>query len=359
MTRVAPARSAAALAAALLLPSPPAARAQEPTNRDQSGYTELHEQGFALRRRPPVLPAAQARLRDDEIVIGVAVGGEARAYPVNQMWRPENEVLNDTLGGTPIATTWCPVAHSAVVYERRLDGAKPGGAPLELGAVGLEKGVFILYDSATRSWWSQVAGRGVRGPMEGRALARRPSTLTTWGAWRRLHPETTVFVDPAGEGRRRFTEETLSRITLGGRGPVVNEDLVLGVEVPGASRAYLLRELVLERVVNDSVGGEPLVVLVAEDQVTATAWRRTIEGRTLTFAAAAGDRMTDRETGSTWDRLTGRATSGPLAGRELGGTFFTYALWYAWRSQRPGTSLWGGEPPQPGSSDRATSPPPQ
>lgn len=359
MTRVAPARSATALAAALLLPSPPAARAQEPTNRDQSGYTELHEQGFALRRRPPVLPAAQARLRDDEIVIGVAVGGEARAYPVNQMWRPENEVLNDTLGGTPIATTWCPVAHSAVVYERRLDGAKPGGAPLELGAVGLEKGVFILYDSATRSWWSQVAGRGVRGPMEGRALARRPSTLTTWGAWRRLHPETTVFVDPAREGRRRFTEETLSRITLGGRGPVVNEDLVLGVEVPGASRAYLLRELVLERVVNDSVGGEPLVVLVAEDQVTATAWRRTIEGRTLTFAAAAGDRMTDRETGSTWDRLTGRATSGPLAGRELGGTFFTYALWYAWRSQRPGTSLWGGEPPQPGSSDRATSPPPQ
>jgi hypothetical protein len=351
---------AVVLSPGLLLAAPAGfARAQEATNRDQSGYTELHEEGFPLRHHPPVVPAGEARLRDDEIVIGVVAGGQARAYPVNQMWRPENEVLNDTLGGTPIAATWCPVAHSAVVYERRLEGAPPGDAPLALGAVGLENGVFILYDRATRSWWSQVAGRGVRGPMEGRDLARRPSTLTTWGAWRRLHPETTVFVDPTREGRRRFTEETLSRITLGGRGPVVNEDLVLGVEERGAARAYVLRELVLERVVNDSVGGEPVAVLVAEDQLTAAAWRRTVEGRVLTFAAAAGDRMTDRETGSTWDRLTGRATSGPLAGRDLERSLFTYALWYAWRSQRPGTSLWGGEPPQAGSSDRATSPPPQ
>jgi hypothetical protein len=326
--------------------------AQEATNRDQSGYTELHEKGFPARVGPPVVPAAEARLRDDEIVIGVVAGGAARAYPVNLMWKPENEVLNDTLGGHAVAATWCPIAHSAVVYDRA-----PGG--VELGAIGLEKGVFILYDRPSGSWWSQVTGRAVRGPGMGRSLPKRPSTLTTWGLWRRLHPGTTVFVDPSLPGRRRFTEESFSRITQAGGGPVVNEDLVVAVEGASSARAYLLRQLAQERLVNDVVDGTPILAYLAEDGVTARVLRRTAAGRTLTLAALAGDRLRDAETGSTWDALTGRATAGPLAGQELGEVVFTSALWYAWRSHRPGTTLWGEPPPQDGSSARPPSVPPQ
>jgi hypothetical protein len=321
---------------AVLLAAAGSAPAQERTNRDQSGYTELHEPGFPIRSGLTSVPAAQAALRDDDLVLGVVAGGEARAYPINLMWEPQNEVLNDTLGGEPIAATWCPIAHSGVVYDRSLDGQA-----LELGAVGLEKGVFILYDRQTGTHWSQVSGQATRGAKAGLGLRKKGSMVTTWGRWRRLHPATSVYADPMLPSRRRFTEESVARITQSGGGPVVNEDLVAGIDGRRTPRAYLLRRMAGPRVVNDELDGEPVVVFLAEDAVTVSALRRTAAGRTLTFAAQ-GDTLVDAETGTRWDPMTGRAVSGPLAGRTLERITVTGALWYAWRSQRPGTSLWGG-----------------
>ncbi len=326
------------LATALLLPAAHAF-AQTRTNVDQSSYTELHDPVFPIKTGLKIAPAAQAGLHDDDLVIGVVVGGEARAYPVNLMWEPQNESLNDTLGGEPIVATWCPVAHSGVVYDRGVEGRT-----VELGAVGLEKGVFILYDRETGSNWSQISGRALRGPLGGRSLRKKGSLTTTWGKWRHLHPTTTVYVDPALPGRRRFTEETIGRITLAGEGPIVNEDLVAGIEGSRGARAYLMRRLAGPRIVNDVLDGEPVVVFMAEDAVTVRALRRTLAGRLLTFSVQ-GDRLSDAETGSSWDPLTGQAVAGPLAGRSLDGIVVTTALWYAWRSQRPDTTLWP-EPPE-------------
>jgi hypothetical protein len=332
LTRV---RGALALGVLALAPGG-SASAQERTNRDQSGYTELHEPGFPIRSRVPNVPAAEASLRDDDLVLGVVVAGEARAYPINLMWEPQNEVLNDTLGGAPIAATWCPIAHSAVVYDRSLDRQT-----LDLGAVGLEKGVFILYDRQSGTHWSQVSGRATRGEKAGLSLSKRGSTVTTWGRWRRLHPGTSVYADPSLPSRRRFTEESIARITASGSGPVVNADLVAGIEGPRTPRAYVLRKLAGPRVVNDAVDGEPVAVFLAEDGVTVSALRRAAGGRTLTFAAQ-GDALVDAETATRWDPMTGRAIAGPLEGSALDVVPVTSALWYAWKSQRPGTSLWEG-----------------
>jgi hypothetical protein len=94
------------LVALALIVGPPAAEAQRPTNRDQSGTTDLREEGYPIRTGiPRVMPQA-ADLHDDDLVLGVVIGGEARAYPVNLMWKPENEVLNDRLGGAAITATW-------------------------------------------------------------------------------------------------------------------------------------------------------------------------------------------------------------------------------------------------------------
>jgi hypothetical protein len=92
---------------ALLAALPPApSGAQPPTNRDQSGTVDLREEGYPIRGEVAVFPASDAGIRDDDLVLGVVVGGEARAYPVNLMWKPENEVLNDRLGGAAITATW-------------------------------------------------------------------------------------------------------------------------------------------------------------------------------------------------------------------------------------------------------------
>ena len=80
-------------------------------------------------------------------------------------------------------------------------------------------------------------------------------------------------------------------------------------------------------------------MFLTQDAVTAQVWTRVSEGRTLTFQAD-GDQMRDRETGSLWDPMSGRALDGPLEGQALEPVAFTHALWYAWRSQRPETTLW-------------------
>jgi hypothetical protein len=329
-------RPAAAAALGLLACGP--ALAQERSNRDQSGYTELRPEGYPIKSELRIVSPDQAKLADAELVIGVVVGGQARAYPVNLMWGPENEALNDVVAGVAVAATWCPIAHSAVVYERRLRGRV-----LELGALGLEHGVFKLYDRQTRSMWSQVSGLASRGSLRGRTLRKRESTLTSWATWRRLHPDTTVYFDPTLPNHHPFNEDVIARITLTGDGPLRNEDLVAGVEGAFGARAWLLRKLGPARALDDTAGGEPVVVFLAKDAVTVNVFRRRVAGRVLSFTAQ-GDRLRDAETGSEWDGLTGRASSGPLAGRRLEALVVTTALWYAWRSQHAGTTLWGAEP---------------
>ena len=326
-----------AIAALCLFISVPVA-AQTRTNRDQSGYTQLREEGYPIKSGLAVVPPAQARVPDADLVIGVVVGGQARAYPVNLMWGPENEALNDVVGGVAVAATWCPIAHSGVVFDRKVCGRV-----LDVGALGLEHGVFKLYDRQTRSMWSQVSGIASRGPLQGRVLVKRESTLTSWGTWRRLHPETTVYFDPAVPDHHPFNEDAIARITLAGEGPLRNEDLVAGVESAGGSRAWLLRALGPSKVLNDVFGGDPVVVFLAADAVTVRVMQRRLDRRVLTFEAGGG-RLHDAETGCTWDALTGRALSGPLEGRRLETLVVTTALWYAWRSQHPGTTLWGAEP---------------
>jgi hypothetical protein len=93
--------------------------------------------------------------------------------------------------------------------------------------------------------------------------------------------------------------------------------------------------------VNDAVDDEPVVVFLATDEVTVRVLKRSVAARILTFHAR-GDSLQDQETGSDWDPMSGRALSGPLAGAALETVPVTTALWYAWHSQKPETTLWHG-----------------
>lgn len=74
--------------------------------RDRSDFTKTREDGFPLNVNPKIVSAAEADLGDDDLIMGAVINGEARAYPVNYMNGPHNEVVNDQLGGLPIAPTW-------------------------------------------------------------------------------------------------------------------------------------------------------------------------------------------------------------------------------------------------------------
>jgi len=135
----------------------------------------------------------------DDLVIGVVLGGQARAYPVRVLdW---HEVANDTLGGVPIAVTWHPLSGSAVVLDR-----DHRGRVLELSVSGLIwNSHHLLHDrpphlpgrageqsGAMESLWLPLRAEAVAGPAVGDTLAVIPSALVRWDRWREAYPGTTV-----------------------------------------------------------------------------------------------------------------------------------------------------------------------
>lgn len=224
-----------------------------------------------------------------------------------------------------------------MVYVREFDGK-----PVNFGVVGVEKGTLIMYDQETRSRWSQLVGEAVSGPLQGNTLEKLPSTMTTWGKWKALHPDTTAYIKRSIPYRARFTGETFAGIARGGEGPLKERDWIIGVEGHVSARAYPVRRLATRRVVNDMLEGAPIVVFLFEDFATVRVLQRKVEGRELTFSLDGGDRLKDAETGSVWDPMSGQAVSGPLKGKELTPLVSTYSLWFAWRKYRPDTVVFGG-----------------
>jgi hypothetical protein len=132
-------------------------------------------------------------LVSNDRVIGIAIGGEARAYPLRLMrW---HEVVNDVVGGRPIAITYSPLCDSVAVYSRLIDGT-----PVELGVSGLlYQSNTLLYDRraapAEATLWTQLTGHPVAGPDPAGApsLVLEMADLTTWSAWRDKHPDTQIL----------------------------------------------------------------------------------------------------------------------------------------------------------------------
>lgn len=163
---------------------------------------------------------ARKGLADDSYVVGVERNGVPRAYPLSILWW--HEVVNDTLGGDPVLVTYCPMCQTGMVAERRVEGVETvfrvsgqlWQAPAAYGFASAQEGrVFgvstltgsqdvrnaanlVLYDEATRSYWSQILAKGICGPQSGTQMQILPSSVATWSEWRTAHPETDVLLPP-------------------------------------------------------------------------------------------------------------------------------------------------------------------
>lgn len=159
---------------------------------------EVAEHNRQHRRRPVV---------SADRVVGVVAGGESRAYPLPLL--EAHEIVNDTLGGVPIAVSFSPLADAAIVFDRRL-----GDRERRFGVSGLLwNATHLLYDrggggeggseSAAPSLLSPLLGEAVAGPLAGERLRRLPAvSIARWDAWLAAHPETTVAMGDGGSRQR-------------------------------------------------------------------------------------------------------------------------------------------------------------
>lgn len=137
----------------------------------------------------------ETRLHPDEPVISLSINGAARAWPLRYLiW---HEIANDTLGGIPIAVTYCPLCNAAIVFDRRHDGMV-----LDFGTTGnLRKSDLVMYDRQTESWWQQYTGEAIIGYYAGETLNVMASRLESWGEFSTRHPDGTVLTPVNPHGR--------------------------------------------------------------------------------------------------------------------------------------------------------------
>jgi Protein of unknown function (DUF3179) len=310
---------------------------------------------------PTVGPVAEVGWLDDqEPVIALGIDEEWRAYPIQiLMW---HEIVNDVVAGVPVTVTFCPLCHTAIAFARTVDGEV-----LDFGTTGnLRHSDLVMYDRQTESWWQQATGRGVVGHYTGTQLELLPSQLISWAQFREVHPDGVVLSRDTGHIRdyganpyAGYDEINSDPILLddatlidGRLSPKVR---VVGIVVGDEAVAYPMPALAEAEVVNDNVGGEPIVVLwtpgtasglgattVAGGDLVGSAvvYSRTAPGgTTLEFEPGGIGRMRDTATGSVWG-MDGRAASGPLAGTALEPITNDQPFWFAWAIFRPDTTIW-------------------
>jgi hypothetical protein len=141
--------------------------------------------------RPAFVSAAKARLDGGEPVIGIHLDGEARAYPHRIM--VHHEIVNDTVGGLDVAITYCPLTATAQGFRR-------GGTTLGVSGQLLNSNL-VMFDRASRSFFSQINATGLTGPHRGRTLDEIRLVWTTWEHWRAVHPNTQVLSERTGHLR--------------------------------------------------------------------------------------------------------------------------------------------------------------
>ena len=165
---------------------------------DEIVWGGVRQDGIPPLRYPAMLAAADvAYLDDDHIVFGISVNGDARAYPKRILgW---HEMFVDTVGGVPVAGVYCTLCGTVILYHTEHDGVNH-----TLGTSGfLYRSNKLMYDQATQSLWSTMPGVPVVGPLAGKGvvLDRGSVVTTTWGEWRRRHPDTKVLSLDTGHTR--------------------------------------------------------------------------------------------------------------------------------------------------------------
>jgi len=228
---------------------------------------------------------------------------------------------------------------------------------LTLDNAGVVAGNEVFKDRETGSRWQQSSLEAISGPLQGQHLELYPFLLTSWDEWRRLHPATLVLKPLPGYADRIAAKNEQIRQGLSGEGAApadvtYHDDrlkpktMILGLDVDGASRAFPLDALRQLSVLNDVLGGKPILVVHQRGSETTTAFIARARGRKLTFAAAnaAGTELRDEETGSRWSAY-GDCTGGALKGAALEPLILEPEYWFAWSEFHRETTIY--TPPRP------------
>jgi hypothetical protein len=282
--------------------------------------------------------------RDEERVFGVSLGGEAKAYPHRIL--DAHEMANDVVGGRSVSLAYCTLCGSGVLYDAQ-HPSREGLPPFTFGSSGLlYRSNKLMYDRSTNSLWNQLTGEPVAGRLSesGIRLERLPVVVTTWGEWKREHPDTLVL-HPDRTGFQRDYEKSPYESYFGSSETMFPvwlqsdrlkaKDVVFTLIVNGRPKAYPLDLLKRERLTHDEVGGKPIVLVTSRESGAVRAYESS--GRR--FREGGPGRLLEADSGTAWTATEEKLLS--ETGEELPRIPGHNAFWFGWFAFFPTTELYG------------------
>jgi hypothetical protein len=222
-----------------------------------------------------------------------------------------------------------------------------GGRALHFRLAGINNQNFLMRDEETGSWWQQVTGKAIFGPLKGQTLELAPYDELTFGLWKREAPGGQVLAPVAiyqGEYDSKWEAE-IAKLPLVVTFPGTElqpRDVVMGIEVAGVSRAYPITTLMAQSPIQDRLGGLPILVVIGPDKKSVRAFVSRLDGSDIELFQKGDTEdwiLVDSSSASEWN-FQGCATSGPAQGKCLARLPALKDFWFDWRNYHPQTSVY-------------------
>jgi len=285
-----------------------------------------------------------AYLQDDDLVVGIRIGNEIRAYPHPILdW---HEIVNDEINGKAFSVTYCPLTGSAITWNRALTQGTT-----TFGVSGLlYNSNLIAYDRESDSYWSQMLMQAVHGPRIQDKVELFTIIETQWDTWKKMYPNSNILSTETGFNRQYgvypYGDYKVSNRLLF---PVDNNDerlhrkeRILGIIFTDETRVFQIDEFPdTIHVINDSFKGYPLVTFGSSNVNIAATYKRTLDNGTVLEFTPVQDQLPvvmQDDSGTKWD-IFGFAVEGPRKGTQLRQAPSYIAYWFAWAAFYPDAEI--------------------
>ncbi len=226
------------------------------------------------------------------------------------------------------------------------------GRELHFHLAGINNQNFLMRDQETGSFWQQITGTAIAGPLKGEKLTLLPQDELTFGLWKSEQPQGTVLAplarDAAHYEKATWETEIAKAPTVihGNKGTLPDRETILGISLDGAARAFPLSKLTTQSpVIIDEVGKKPVMLVLGPDRKSVRAFSRETAAGTLEFYARGGGdtqdswQLIDSDSLSEWN-FNGCAISGPRTGQCLSAVYVLKDFWFDWQHYHPNSTIY-------------------
>jgi len=270
----------------------------------------------------------------DEDVIGVSINGQSKAYPLDYL--AFHHKVSDRVGDEPILVTYCIWCRSGRVFSPIIDGKLES-----FRLVGMTEYNAIIEDKTSSTWWQQATGEAIAGKKKGAKLNEVNSEQMSLESWIQKHPETQILQPDSSfieeyDHNSKFVSR-FGKVKATEYDPWQERSWIIGVANEEEAKAFDYLSLIENKVMQDSVGNLPVLVVLEPDTVSFHVWDTRVDTLALDFTFDSGSvTMMDTQTESIWD-MTGTCISGNLEGSKLTTVQAYEEYWHSWKTFHPNT----------------------